>query len=199
MNLKIALCVIILISTLPSKLLCDDFYIITSTFKTQLEAQKKAAIVGAWVLNTNFYPKLRANLFSVVHGPYSDKSNAKKAWRKLSKRKAYKPAKDTYIKNAGIIDIENGIKKLNIPLKLVAALLGELNINFKHFNKSTHPCLPQEPYDYINVKHYKLSAEGDPEHPDQINYIPFLRPVPIGGIFATESDGAVGISRICIE
>jgi hypothetical protein len=199
MNLKIALCIIFFISTLPSKSLCDDFYIFTSTFKTQEEAQKKAAIVGTWVLNTNFYPKLTPGLFSVVHGPYSSRLSAKNAWHKLSKRRAYKDIQDVYIKNAGEINVENGIKKLNIPLKLVVALLGELNLSLSHYNKAGHPCLPREPFDIIDVKHFKLSAEGSPEHPKKINFVPFIRPVRMGAIYATKSDGAVGISRICIE
>ncbi len=47
----------------------SDFFVITDTFKSQHDAQARAASVGGWVLDTDAYSGLGPGLFAVVRGP----------------------------------------------------------------------------------------------------------------------------------
>jgi hypothetical protein len=52
----------------------SDFFVVTDTFKSQQDAQTRAASVGGWVLDTDAYSGLGPGLFAVVRGPCSPRT-----------------------------------------------------------------------------------------------------------------------------
>ncbi len=163
---------------------CGDYFVITHTFKKQQEAQKKAAIVGGWVLSTSFYTKLAPNLFAVVRGPFKTKINAQKT---LSTQD-----KGSYLKYAGEIDLNKGLSAANISPQILVALLGELNVSVIKQKITYHPCEPQEPYFDIGVNFYGVTEETDTFEPEE-------RFVDFGGFWSIVSSGEIDRQRICAE
>ena len=60
-----------------------EFFVVTDTFKSQREAQDRAASVGGWVLDTDAYSGFSPNLFAVVRGPYANRQSADQRLREL--------------------------------------------------------------------------------------------------------------------
>jgi hypothetical protein len=66
----------VVVTVLLSRNARADFLIITDTFKSQSEAQTRAAAVGGWALQTDAYAGLKPGLFAVVRGPYAKRADA---------------------------------------------------------------------------------------------------------------------------
>src|SRR3954471_13615749 len=77
-----------------------DFFVVTDTFKSQQDAQNRAATVGGWVLDTDAYSGLGPSLFAVVRGPYISRQVAEQHLKELKPIKTYKAA---YVKDAGAL------------------------------------------------------------------------------------------------
>ena len=127
---------------LSGSVVAADYYVITGTYKTQIEAQNIAAMKGGWVLNTNFYNSLTPNLFAVVRGPFTTKKEADKRIARLMDVGGYP---GSYVKNAGTINIQVNIGNTALSPQMIAALLGEIRIDVSESKGGSNPCEPQEP------------------------------------------------------
>lgn len=175
--------------------MADDFYVITATHKTQQEAQKQAALTGGWVLNTNFYDKLKPNLFSVVRGPFRTKQEADKEAASLKRMDRYK---DSYVKNAGTINISVRTGNKEISPHIIAALLGEIRVDINNEKGASNPCEPQEPYSYVSLSFYTIKRDWDKKK-EEILRIPDEITIDMGATRVIKSTGAVERMRICAE
>ena len=126
---------------LSGSVVADDYYVITGTYKTQIEAQNIAAMKGGWVLNTNLYNQLTPNLFTVVRGPFTTKKEADKRIARLMDVGNYP---GSYVKNAGTINIQVNIGNTALSPQMIAALLGEIRIDVSESKGGSNPCEPQE-------------------------------------------------------
>jgi hypothetical protein len=123
----------------------DDHYVIVSSDTTRAEAEAKTVMAGAWVLDTNLYPKLTRNLYAVVWGPFSDRSDARAVLAFL--RGAYP---DAYIRDAGapVASTSGGTQ---VPSAAVASLLGDVAVEIARQPGGRNGCEPQEPYLAVGV------------------------------------------------
>jgi len=85
--IKVGLLASLALLSLTARARAADFFVFTDTFKSQQDAQDRAALVGGWVLDTDTYSGLAPNLFAVVRGPYSTRQVAD---RRLKELKAIK-------------------------------------------------------------------------------------------------------------
>src|SRR5581483_1464904 len=108
------------------------------TFKSQREAQDRAASVGGWVLDTDAYSNLPPNLFAVVRGPYAKRESADQQLKELKSSKTYRAA---YVKDAGALHVAAGLAR-SVPPKVLTALLGELSVDVTDRAGGTDPCEP---------------------------------------------------------
>jgi hypothetical protein len=172
----------------------NDFYVITATYKTQLEAQNDAAAYGGWVLNTNFYNKLTPGLYAVVRGPFKSGSDAQ---GELSSLQHFSHWMHGYVKDAGDINIEIKIGNKKLSPQMLAALLGELRIDISDNEGATNPCEPQEPYLSLSLSYVTLQRSLDSEgnETDQLKEMP----IDIGGLWQLKRSGEIERMRICTE
>lgn len=89
-----------------------EFFVVTDTFKSQREAQDRAASVGGWVLDTDAYSGLPPNLFAVVRGPYAKRESADHQLRELKSDKSIKTYRAAYVKDAGVLRVAAGLAKI---------------------------------------------------------------------------------------
>ena len=122
--IKTALLASLALLSVASRARAADFFVVTDTFKSQQDAQDRAALVGGWVLDTDAYSGLAPNLFAVVRGPYSNRRVADQEIKAIKAIKAYKAA---YVKEAGTVRIAPALANSVSP-NVLAALLGELSV-----------------------------------------------------------------------
>jgi|TARA_B100001971_G_scaffold167822_1_gene159066 hypothetical protein len=194
MKLFARLCILVLIIGLPTFIYCDDYFVFTHTFKNQDEAQQTAAVRGGWVLNTSFYSKLTPNLFSVVRGPFHSKEEAQLTLNILARGGRYK---DSYIKNAGNVDLKAGLNAAGIHPALLVSLLGELNILQTQEKGARHPCEPQEAYSRTEIRFYSVKRGWYDE--EGLPFKPEKKHVDIGGFWVIKNSGEIDRMRICAE
>jgi len=175
-------------------ILADDFYVVTGTYKIQPEAQQ-AAVKGGWVLNTNFYNQLTPNLFAVVRGPFRTKDEADKNLKWLVKGGKYP---ESYVKNAGAINIEVKIGNRALTPQMLAALLGEIRINVKESAGASNPCEPQEPYKELSLS-YVTIERGDGGRTNQPLFKPKEVELEVGAFWEIKSTGQIDRMRVCAE
>lgn len=171
-----------------------DFFIVTDTFKSQQEAQTRAAWAGGWVLDTDAYSGLTRSLFAVVRGPYSSRQVAD---RRLKELKAIRTYKAAYVKEAGTLRIAPTLAKSVSP-KVLAALLGELSVVVTDRPGGTNPCEPQEPYQDVAVSVVTLDRTIDPKT-DVDGFKPRRANLDIGGFWVIKRTGEIERMRICAE
>jgi hypothetical protein len=172
----------------------SDYFVITDTFKSQQDAQARAASVGGWVLDTDAYSGLGPDLFAVVRGPYVNRAIAERQLKGLNKSKTYRAA---YVKEAGTLRLPPTVAK-SVPPKVLAALLGELSIAVTDKPGGSNPCEPQEPYQDVTVSvatldrtyNDKTSAEG---------FKPRRLEIDLGGFWVIKSTGEIERMRLCAE
>jgi hypothetical protein len=172
-----------------------DFLVVTDTFQSQHEAQTRAASIGGWALDTDAYTGLRPGLFAVVRGPYASRATAEQRLKRLNTGGRYKGA---YVKDAGDLRLPLAVSK-NVPLKALAALLGELSISVKDIaGKEDSPCEPQEPYQEITLSFVTLDKTFD-EKTGNVDGKPRREELDIGGFWIIKSTGEILRMRICTE
>ena len=93
-----------------------DFFVIADTFKSQQDAQTRAATVGGWVLDTDAYSGLGSNLFAVVRGPYANRQAAEQSLKELKSAKGYKAA---YVKDGGALRLPSNLAMRSAPTKIL--------------------------------------------------------------------------------
>jgi len=166
------------------------FYVISATYSSQIEAQRKAATNGGWVLPTNFYQKLRKNRYAVVRGPYS---NENAAIEKLNFLKESPTFKKTTLKEVGEFSLKKGIEGSALTPVLVAALLGEINIQKSKHSGGTEPCVPQSTYRSFTFSFIGL------ERDTRGKFVPVEKPIPLGGFWKVLKTGEIDRMRVCAE
>ena len=185
LNLKACLLGLLLFIN-PMLVTASDFYVITSSHKNQAEAQKTAVTQGGWILNTDFYNKLTPHLFAVVRGPFKTKLEAEDVLKTLHSNADFK---DSYVSDAGTIQIDLKIKNKNISPHIIAALLGELVIDITEEQGGENPCLPQEPYKNLTLGYYEsLPNTGI-----------VLKQLDIGGFWQLKQTGEIERMHRCLE
>jgi len=170
--------------------LASDYYVVTNSFRSQQKAQKTAALKGGWVLNTNLYDNLQPNYFAVVRGPFHAKREAKKVLKFLKGGENYKSA---YIKNAGELIISEKISGTNIKPVIIAAMLGEIKIEIKKHRGGNGACVPQEPYNEIELSFISLNRSMSGK------FTSVKRRVNIGGFWQIIRTGQIERMRVCAE
>jgi hypothetical protein len=171
-----------------------EFFVVTDTFKSQQEAQARAAAVGGWVLDTDAYSGLSPSLFAVVRGPYASRQVADRRLKELKTAKAYRTA---YVKDAGTLRVAPALAK-SVPPRVLTALLGELSVVVKDRPGGTNPCEPQEPYQDVSlsvatVDHtYNDKTETDAYKARRVD-------LDIGGFWVIKRTGEIERMRICDE
>jgi hypothetical protein len=152
----------------------SDFYIISSTHKTQAEAQAKAAEGGGWVLITNFYKRLNPDLFAVVRGPFRSQKEAEKV---LSGFRSNRFLSDAYVRDAGDIRINAKVGNVDVTPQILAAILGEIRIASKSVLKSDpnsyDPGEPQEPYKNFTLSYFSVTRPTFKPYEVPLERIPF--------------------------
>jgi hypothetical protein len=171
-----------------------DFFVVTDTFKSQQEAQIRAASVGGWVLDTDAYSDLGPGLFAVVRGPYSSRPVAEQRLKQLKTIKAYRTA---YVKGAGTLRLPLAAAKA-VPPKVLAALLGELSIAVTPRSGGSNPCEPQEPYQQLSVSVVTLDRTYD-EKTETDGVKPRRLELDIGGFWVITRTGEIERMRVCAE
>ena len=180
---------------LSGSVVADDYYVITGTYKTQIEAQNIAAMKGGWVLNTNFYNQLSPNLFAVVRGPFMTKKEAGKRLTRLMDVGGYP---GSYVKNAGTINIQVNIGNTALSPQMIAALLGEIRIDVSESKGGSNPCEPQEPYKQILLSYVTVARDYD-EKNDRVIKKPDNIELDVGAFWEIKNSGEVDRMRICTE
>jgi hypothetical protein len=171
-----------------------DFFVITDTFKSQQDAQTRAAGGGGWVLDTDAYSGLGSNLFAVVRGPYASRQSAEQHLKELKSAKGFKAA---YVKDGGALRLPSNLVK-SVPPKLLAALLGELSIAITDMPGGSNPCEPQEPYQDVSISVVTLDRTYDDKKgtdgvkPRRLN-------LDIGGFWVIKRTGEIERMRVCTE
>jgi hypothetical protein len=192
--IKVALFASLALLSFASRALASDFFVVTDTFKSQQDAQDRAALVGGWVLDTDAYSGLASNLFVVVRGPYATRRIADQQLNELKRIKTYKGA---YVKEAGAVRIPPGLGNSVSP-KVLAALLGELSVVVTDRPGATNPCEPQEPYQEVAVSVVTLDRTIDPKT-DADGFKARRVNLDIGGFRVLKRTGEVERVRICAE
>jgi hypothetical protein len=169
-----------------------DQFIILGIEETQAAAQSAAATSGAWVLDTDLYPKLPPNRYAVVHGPFVT------AFAARAELAVLKGAGEVgaSVRDAGECRLAVGLGDGRVPASVFTALLGELTVEVEDRPGSTSPCEPQEAYQKVEVRVTALGpAGGDKAAPLQA--VPQV--LPLGGFFVIKRTGEVQRLRICVE
>ena len=81
--IKVAVITLSVVLSVAARAHAADFFVVTDTFKSQQDAQARAALVGGWVLDTDAYSGLTPSLFVVVRGPYSTRQVADQRLKEL--------------------------------------------------------------------------------------------------------------------
>jgi hypothetical protein len=171
-----------------------DFFVVTDTFKSQRDAQMRAASVGGWVLDTDSYSGLGSGLFAVVRGPYSKRQVAEQQLKELKTTKTYRTA---YVKEGGTLRLPPSLVKAVSP-KVLAALLGELSIVVTAKPGGQNPCEPQEPYQELSVSVVTLDRTYD-ERTETDGVKPRRVELDIGGFSVITRTGEIERMRVCTE
>lgn len=194
MTLRTMLLVAMMALSLATHGRADDFFIITDTFKSQQDAQNRAAAVGGWVLDTDAYSGLEPARFAVVHGPYSSAQVATKSLEQLKKIETYRAA---YVKNAGTLQLNANLAHSVSPEVLVA-LLGELSITVKDMPGGGNPCEPNEPYQDVSISVVTLDRTGSLDS-EKEGFEPRRVRLDIGALRVIKRTGEIERMRLCAE
>jgi hypothetical protein len=178
----------------PEPALANDFFVITDTFKSQQDAQDRAAAVGGWALDTDAYSGLEPERFAVVRGPYASAQVATKSLEQLKKIKTYRSA---YVKDAGTLRLPANLTESVSP-KVLAALLGELSITVKDMPGGGNPCEPDEPYQAVSVSVVTLDRTGSRDS-EKEGFKPRRVRLDIGAVRVIKRTGEISRMRLCAE
>jgi hypothetical protein len=185
---------VVMLGVSASGAVAGDWFIVTGLEKSQADAQEAAATSGAWVLDTDLYPKLPAGQFAVVHGPYGSVAEAK---AELSFLQSEGELGDAHVREGGECRLPLHLGGGTVPRAVFTALLGELTVAVQDRPGSTSPCEPQEPYQRVDVGIMNLGptkTEGDAATLKAIEV-----PLPLGGFFVIKRTGEIQRLRICME
>jgi hypothetical protein len=171
-----------------------DFFVVTDAFKSQQEAQNRAALVGGWVLDTDAYSGMSPSLFAVVRGPYATRQVAEQQLKELKTIKTYKAA---YVKDAGKLRLGPVLAK-SVSSKVLAALLGELSVLVTDRPGGGNPCEPQEPYQEVSISVVMLDRTYNDETGTE-GFKPRRLELEIGGFWVIKRTGEIDRMRICAE
>lgn len=191
-NFIFVLLLAIFILAFPQFSRAGDFYVVTATEKSQKPAQEKAAVFGGWVLNTNFYPKMTPNLFSVVRGPYKTKEAAEKFLKVLDPKDKTSPYYGSYVKDAGKINIQLKLGNKNLSPQMIAAILGEIRIDVDEEKGGDNPCEEGEPYKNITLSFVSITRGEDHINPEEVT-------LEVGSFTESIRTGEVDRMRACFE
>src|SRR5262245_54468429 len=151
-----------LLATAPALAATGDLFIVLGMEETQSAAQAAAATSGAWVLDTDLYPKLPPNRFAIVQGPFTTGFAARAELAVLKSA----GVEGATVREAGECRLPIGLGNGKVPPSVFTALLGELTVEVEDRPGSTSPCEPQEPYQRVEVRMTGLSpAKGDKAGP----------------------------------
>jgi len=192
--IKVGLLASLALLSLTARARAADFFVFTDTFKSQQDAQDRAALVGGWVLDTDTYSGLAPNLFAVVRGPYSTRQVAD---RRLKELKAIKTYKSAYVKEGGAVRIAPALA-ISVSPRVLAALLGELSVAVTDRPGATNPCEPQEPYQEVTLSVVTLDRTIDAKT-DADGFKPRRVTLDIGSFRVIKRTGEVERMRICAE
>jgi len=192
--IKVALLASLALFSFTARARAADFFVVTDTFKSQRDAQDRAALVGGWVLDTDAYTSFASNLFAVVRGPYSTRQVADQRLKELKAIKTYKAA---YVKEGGTVRIAPALANSVSP-KVLSALLGELSVVVTDRPGATNPCEPQEPYQEVSLSVVTLDRTVDPKT-DADGFKPRRVNLDIGGFRVIKRTGEFERMRICAE
>jgi len=192
--IKVAVLGSLLVFSVAPRALAADFFVVTDTFKSQEDAQARAAMVGGWVLDTDAYSGLAPSAFAVVRGPYATRLVADQRLKELKAIKTYKTA---YVKDAGVLRIAPALGHWASP-KVLAALLGELSVVVSEKPGGTDPCEPQEPYQEVALTIVTLDHGIDPKT-EADTFKPRRVDLDIGGFWIIKRTGEIERMRICAE
>jgi hypothetical protein len=173
--------------------LAGDQFILLGYEATQKAAQGTAATSGAWVLDTDLYPKLPANRFAIVHGPFATATEAK---AELSFLRSGGEHTEAMVKDAGDCRLPLGIGDGKVPAAVFTALLGELTVEVDDRVGATTPCEPQEPYQRVEVR---ITSLGPSKEGGSAPLQALPQALPLGGFFVIKRTGEVQRLRICVE
>jgi hypothetical protein len=191
---RVALLVSFIVLSATGAARAADFFVVTDTFKSQQDAQSRAATVGGWVLDTDAYSGLGPSLFAVVRGPYTSRHVAEEHLNELKAIKTYKAA---YVKDAGALRLPPTLVK-SVPPKVLAALLGELSIAVTDKPGGGNPCEPQEPYQDVSISVVTLDRTyNDKTGTDGAR--PRRHDLDIGGFWVIKRTGEIERMRVCAE
>jgi hypothetical protein len=182
-----------LLVTMGGVVQANDYFVVTDTFKTQQEAQDRAAANGGWALDTDAYSALEPDRFAVVRGPFSTRQVASEELAQLKKLKTYRSA---YVKDAGSSRLPGQLGSAS-P-RILAALLGELSIAVKDMPGKGNPCEPEEPYQDVSISVVTLDRTGDSQSLAE-GFKPRRVSLDIGGFWVIRRTGEVQRMRICAE
>ncbi len=191
--MRSALIVFILAMTWAGTSQAGDFFVITDTFKSQEDAQSRAASNGGWAIDTDVYPGLEPDRYAVVRGPYASRSMATKELAALKKIKTYKSA---YVKDAGVLRFPSNIAGVASP-KILAALLGELSVSVKEMAGAEGGCEPDEPYQevtwsFVTLDRVDSEKFGVDVKARRVN-------LDIGAFWVIKRTGEIERMRVCAE
>jgi len=171
-----------------------DFFVVTDTFKSQRDAQTRAADVGGWVLDTDAYSGLTPNLFAVVRGPYANREVAEQRLKELKVIKTYKAA---YVKDAGALRIAPFLAR-SVPSKVLTALLGELSVEVTDRPGASNPCEPQEPFQAVSVSVVTVDRTYN-KAKDTEGFKTRRVDLDVGGFWVIKRTGEIERMRVCAE
>jgi len=192
--MKIVLVASVIALSAVSSAQAADFFVVTDTFKSQRDAQTRAAGVGGWVLDTDAYSGLAPNLFAVVRGPYANRAVAEQRLKELKAIKTYKAA---YVKEAGTLRVAPILAR-SVPPKVLTALLGELSVEVTDRAGGSNPCEPQEPYQSVSVSVVTVDRTYD-KAKDLEGFKPRRVDLDIGSFWVIKRTGEVERMRVCAE
>ena len=188
-------CGLIIALVCASEVRAGDFFVITDTFRSQDEAQTRAAVVGGWVLDTDAYSKLSPDHFAVVRGPYMSAEVAESELRELKQIKKYATA---YVKDAGDLRFPMNLVPGSVRGQVLAALLGELSIRTSDHPGAANPCEPQEPYQDVSISFVSLDRTYD-DRTGRDGVAPRRLDLDLGGFWLIKRTGEIQRMRVCAE
>lgn len=173
----------------------ESYFVVSGSYEQQDEAQREAVLNGGWVLNTNFYSKLKPNFFAVVRGPFKSKRVASKVLLELQKTNRFK---NSYIKDAGTVALIEGIDKSGIPLEIVLAILGEIRIDYQKVDRGRNPCEPSGEFIDYSLHYYSLKRVWE-QSKNLSRFESAQYRVDIGGLWLIGQDQSIERMRKCFE
>jgi hypothetical protein len=192
--MKLALLAPLVVISVAAPARASDFFVVTETFKSQQEAQVRAAFGDGWVLDTNAYSGLAPNMFAVVSGPYASR---KVAEQRLKELKDEGTSKGAYVKDAGTLRVVPALAKA-VPPKVLTALLGELSVVVTDKPGEENPCEPQEPYQEVSVTTVTLDRTYDAAKGTE-GFKPRRVDLDLGGFWVIKRTGEIKRMRVCTE